>query len=260
MQTHVPTTPFGRRPAALGQVARRLKLGEDLARRGEPGANHPAAVDKWRLFRELTTAREAFGLSDRSLGLLQALLSFHPETALALPGEPEAALEDAGLVVFPSNRQLASRANGMAEKTIRRHIAALVESGLIIRRDSPNGKRYARRAADAGEGGDRFSEAYGFDLAPLVLRAGEIEAQAEEIRRIERRRAVLKETISLRRRDIAKLVAMALEEGLPGPWEEMRQRFLELAIPLRRVAGVGTLEDLAETHGALAADVRTQLS
>ncbi|MGL4242925.1 MAG: plasmid replication protein RepC, partial [Beijerinckiaceae bacterium] len=61
-------------------------------------------------------------------------------------------------------------------------------------------------------------------------------------------------------RDIAKLVAMALEEGLPGPWDEMRHRCLELAIPLRRVAGVGTLEDLAETHGALAADVRTLLA
>ncbi len=52
----------------------------------------------------------------------------------------------------------------------------LVEAGLIIRRDSPNGKRFARRN---GEGG--LGEAFGFSLAPLLVRAREIEAQAAQV-------------------------------------------------------------------------------
>jgi hypothetical protein len=39
--------------------------------------------------------------------------------------------------------------------------ASVVEAGLVIRRDSPNGKRYARR----GEGG-RIEQAFGFDTPP----------------------------------------------------------------------------------------------
>jgi DNA-binding transcriptional ArsR family regulator len=36
----------------------------------------------------------------------------------------------------------------MAPTTLRRHFATLVDAGLIIRNDGPNGKRYARK----GEG------------------------------------------------------------------------------------------------------------
>ena len=96
-------------------------------------------------------------------------MSFHQETALAAGGD---------LVVFPSNHELTIRAHGMAPTTLRRHLAALVEAGLIIRRDSPNGKRYARK----GQGG-AIEQAFGFDLAPLVARAAEFETLAEEVAR-----------------------------------------------------------------------------
>ena len=86
-----------------------------------------------------------------------------------------------GIVVFPSNRAAAVRAHGMAPATLRRHLAFLVDAGLIIRRDSPNGKRYARR----GQGGE-IEIAFGFDLSPLVARAEEIENLAEEVRAEER--------------------------------------------------------------------------
>ncbi len=46
----------------------------------------------------------------------------------------------------------------------------------MIRRDSPNGKRYARRGMD-GE----VSLAFGFELTPLVARAEEFEALAAEV-------------------------------------------------------------------------------
>ena len=126
--------------------------------------------------------------------MLNALLSFHPETVLT--GE--------GLIVFPSNKQLSLRAHGMAPATLRRHLAALVDCGLIIRRDSPNGKRYARKGR-AGE----IEKAFGFDLAPLVCRAEEFEAMAEEVRAQARALRLVREQITLCRRDIAKMIATA---------------------------------------------------
>jgi replication initiation protein RepC len=258
------TAPFGRRAVSLGHLVAARQFDEALAeRRSNSGGNHPTAVDKWRLFRTLTAVRERLGLSDRSLGLLQALLSFHPETALTLPapypddeldGDPGALPSpSADLVVFPSNRQLALRANGMAEKTIRRHLAALVDAGLILRRDSANGKRYARRAED---GADRFSEAFGFDLTPLVLRTGEFEALEEGLKREARRRAVLKERITVKRRDIAKLIALADEQGFPGDWMVLRQRFLGLVQPLRRILEMDALETVADALACLFLDVQ----
>ena len=62
-------------------------------------------------------------------------------------------------VVFPSNRQLSLRAHGMAPATLRRHLAVLVDAGLIVRRDSPNGKRYARK-----DGAGGLTKAFGFDI------------------------------------------------------------------------------------------------
>jgi replication initiation protein RepC len=87
-------------------------------------------------------------------------------------------------------------------------------------------------------------------LTPLVARAGEFEAIAEELRREARALRLIKERISLHRRDVAKLIACGLDEGLEGPWEAYRQRFMGLVTPLRRIkaaADFGTLEgQLAE--------------
>ena len=52
------------------------------------------------------------------------------------------------LVVFPSKDQLSIRAHGIASATLRRHLgdlAALVEAGLFVRKNTPKGKRFARR-------------------------------------------------------------------------------------------------------------------
>src|SRR5208283_770545 len=101
--------------------------------------------------------------------------------------------------------------HGMAPATLRRHLACLVDAGLIIRRDSPNGKRFARR----GQGG-AIEDAFGFDLMPLVARAEEIENLAEEVRAENRAMALLREKITLTRRDIAKMIATGIEEGVTG--------------------------------------------
>jgi replication initiation protein RepC len=268
METYVSTTPFGRRPVSLGQIAAQLQVRRAVDDAGKPGSNAPAAVNKWQLFRTLTQIRERLGVSDRSLSVLNALLSFHQETALTLPKAATRDPEDCeapdgegpssscDLVVFPSNKALGQRAHGMASTTLWRHLTALVAAGLISRRDSPNGKRYARKDAS---GRERFSDAFGFDLAPLVARAPEFGAIAEELRALEKQRRLLKERISLHRRDVGKLIACGLDEGLSGDWEGFRQRFLELMTPLRRLKAGQALEELASDLASLRMDVASVL-
>lgn len=232
MQPILPTTPFGRRPLSAGLLAT-----QTLA------ASTPddAVVHKWRILRALTLAKGRLGLSDRALNVLDALLTFHPETALT-PG--------AGLTVFPSNRELALRARGPALKTLQRALAQLMEAGLIIRRDSPNGKRYARR----GQGGE-IAHAFGFDLTPLIARAAEIEAVAAEVEAELRQIALLRERITLHRRDIAKTIAMAVEAGAPGDWHGFMTRHQALSGRLRRTEPMADLEPLAADLHSLHVEV-----
>lgn len=253
MQTH-PTTPFGRRSLSLAMVASQA-VAKDFA--SKPDASE-TIVHKWRLFRALTEAKGPLGVTDRALSVLHALLSFHQETALSLPaGDPKSREGDsggAGIIVFPSNKELSIRAHGMAPATLRRHLAMLVEAGLIIRRDSPNGKRFARR----GQGGE-IENAFGFDLTPLVARAAEIENLAEEVRAENRAVALLRERITLARRDVAKMMAMAMEEGLLGDWEGLHRRYMSLSGRYARNLLRSELGALAAELQGLASEIRKLL-
>lgn len=75
--------------------------------------------------------------------------------------------------VFASNATLTFRRNGISDRTIRRHAAVLQDLGLLIRRDSPNRKRFTRHNTHEGK-----SLRFGFDLSPLFERLHEIAAHA----------------------------------------------------------------------------------
>jgi replication initiation protein RepC len=233
------TTPFGRRSLTLAHVASQV-----VAKARPP----EKAVHKWNIFRAICTAKNALGVPERALAVLDALLSFHPETVLT--GE--------GLIVFPSNHQLSLRAHGMPMATLRRHLAALVDAGLIVRRDSPNGKRYARKGR-AGE----IEFAFGFDLAPLVVRAEEFEALAAEVAAEARALRLVRERITICRRDIAKMIATGIEEGVPtqagglGPadWAEIHQLYRGIMIRIPRIATRQALEPIADELSLLADEI-----
>lgn len=232
-----PTTPFGRRPLSLAMMA---------AQAAAKACPDDTTAHKWRVFRNITEAKDRLGLNDRALAVLSALLTFHPETALT-PGTD--------LVVFPSNRELSVRAHGPSPTTLRRALAQLVEGGLVIRRDSPNGKRYARR----GEGG-QVEQAFGFDLTPLIARASEFARLADGVRAAARERMLLREEISLHRRDIAKTVAAAIDESWPGPWPAFAERLRGIgAMPPRSAARDALFATACELR-ALRLDVDKYLS
>ena len=201
-----------------------------------PEASVPARpVNKWELLRELSKAQAAFGVSERDLTVLQGLLSFFPDDALG---------GNAEMVVFPSNKAICERLNGMPCSTMRRHLARLVEAGLLQRRDSPNGKRYVRK-----HGEDRV--AFGFDLSPLYCQSEEIARAAVAVREAEERVRRLREVVSLMRRDLAALAEFGdeIQPGL-GFWDQLRDKAALTARALRRKLSI---EDLAAYRADLEA-------
>ncbi|MER8491910.1 replication initiation protein RepC [Mesorhizobium australicum] len=232
METGIATTPFGRRPMSLAILA-----AQNDSREIPKGR----VLDKWQIYRNLCEGKSIVGIGDRALAVLNALLSFYPDSELS---------EENDLIVFPSNAQLSLRAHGMPDATLRRHLAALVDCGLIIRRDSPNGKRYARK----GRGGE-IEEAFGFSLAPLLARAYEFEAAAERVRADNKALRLMRERITLHRRDIHKLIEAALDEDVPGDWGGLWERFRRVVEAIPRRACIAELEPIVADLAVLRDEV-----
>lgn len=221
------TTPFGQRPVTAGLIKRAQQA---RAAQSQPTADMQVA-NKWEILRALTEAKTAFGLNAGALTVLNALLSFHRGDDLT--GE--------ALVVFPSNRTLASRAHGMPESTLRRHLSKLVGQGLIARHDSPNGKRYAVRQKGGG-----LARAFGFDLRPLLQRAAEIFAAADAAQDLADRIKRAREEAMLMKRDCWKLLDYVRAKGLSGPWETLEEALSAAQARLRRVLSLEQVRGLCD--------------
>ncbi|HBF32087.1 plasmid replication protein RepC [Rhizobium sp.] len=231
------TTPFGGGRLTGRVLARQANVVErqERLRRGE-GGNVSGRVDKWQLLRALTEARQEYGLGDRTICLLEALISFTNERGLD-GSQP--------IIVFPSNRELSFRARGMAPATLRRHLANLVEAGMIFRRDSANGKRFCRRD-DAGQ----VEDAFGFDLAPFVLRAEEIYSAAETARAEAKLVRSLRGEMTVLLRDVSRIITLAIEEGRAGDWHVYLARYQVVS---RDTSRRGSSDQMAQSADALRA-------
>lgn len=236
MQNGSVTTPFGRRPMTLALVRRQVATAE---------ATKVRPVDKWKVFRDACEARSLLGVQDRALAVLDALLTFHPVPELS---------QDRAMVVFPSNAQLSVRAHGITGTTLRRHLGALVEAGLIIRRDSPNGKRYARK----DRAGD-IESAYGFDLSPLHARAEELAMLAQQVADERARFRRKKEELTICRRDVRKLISAAMEEGADGDWASIEDMYVAVCSSIPRSPTVEQLDDIADELGLLRDEILNRL-
>lgn len=225
---HISATPFGSRPVSAGLV-RAIQLAETPAPLPQ--------VNKWEVLRLLCTAREAFGLSDRDLSVLNALVSFHRGNMLC---------DDEPLVVFPSNRTLSGRAHGMAESTLRRHLSALVDAGVILRRDSPNGKRYAHKNR-SGE----VMRAFGFDLRPLMTRIDEIAEKAQDAEDRAMQIKSLRTEITVLKRDALKFVQYGQEQNLAGEWDDLLAALMDVHKVMRRKLSFEQLEIVAKKAGEI---------
>ncbi|MFW2543765.1 plasmid replication protein RepC [Primorskyibacter sp. 2E107] len=196
-----------------------LGIGQPVTACLQDGNQSGGTADKWELLRVLARAAEGMGLNHRTLSVLRALLSFFPDRAL--PDRPGAA------VVFPSNASLSERLNGMPESTLRRHLAKLVQAGIVSRQDSPNRKRYARK----------FGLCYGFDLSPLARGACALQSAAEAAETARQRCLALRDRLALIR------VRLIEESGL----NESDARLERARLMLRRKADESLLTKMIET-------------
>jgi replication initiation protein RepC len=222
-----------------------MTLGMLVSQAVAQAAPDSARVEKWKTFYAIRDAKDLLGATDRSLAILNALLSFHQGNELEAEGD---------LIVWPSNEKLTERTNGMPATTLRRHIAVLVDCGLIIRRDSPNGKRFARK----GRGGE-IEQAYGFDLSPIVARADEFVELAEAVKAEKRAFQVARERLTLIRRDIVKLIETGIEESVPGNWGRVQQAYQAIVSRIPRTAPRQLLDDVYIDLHALCAEIREVL-
>lgn len=236
MQTGSVTTPFGPRPVTLALVRRQDTLAD---------IKHGKTADKWKVFRDTCAAMGHLGIHSNSLAVLDALLSFYPDSELR---------QDASLIVFPSNVQLALRAHGMAGATLRRHIAVLVDAGLIVRRDSANGKRFARKD-HAGE----IERAFGFDLSPLLARSEELAIMAQQVMAERAALRSARENLTICRRDVRKMITAAIEEGADGDWHGIEDLFVALVAKIPRIPTLSGVTDILDEMRLLREEILNRL-
>ena len=106
------------------------------------------------------------GLRPSSVVVLDALLSCLP--CQSPDGRETPIAPTILLTVYASNETLCFRSKGITDRQLRRHLEVLERQGLILRRDSANGKRFPVFSNGKAIG------AFGIDLTPLLVRSEEI--------------------------------------------------------------------------------------
>lgn len=169
-------------------------------------ATSKTEADVWVIFRALRDSHTQFGLRPNHMQTLQAMLSF------LKPGQGE--------TVFASNFEICRRVGGIDERTLRRHIDRFLELGFMTRHDSPNRKRYRVRSSD----GQCIS--YGLSLSPLIERANELMAMAQEVENRRRDCIFVRKQILTR---LAQIEEFWPESSFPSEVRKTLRRKLSLA-------------------------------
>lgn len=122
----------------------------------------------------VNTCSRDLGLRQGSVVVLDALLSCLP--CQGQDGREAPVTPATLLTVYASNDTLCFRAKGLTDRQLRRQLETLEKAGLLIRRDSANGKRFP-----VMKGGKPVG-AFGLDLSPLFARTDELLALAQRRR------------------------------------------------------------------------------
>lgn len=121
-----------------------------------PLVKQPLTDEKTALFEAGRLCARALNLSPNCRYVLEQLIGFYG-------GE----LVEGRMLVWPSNEILVER-TGIPERSVRYALRQLIDLGVIVSKDSPNGKRFAQRSPQG-----QIIRAFGFDLGPILHRAGE---------------------------------------------------------------------------------------
>ena len=134
-------------------------------------------------------------------------------------------------IVWPS-AAMQQQELGLGPSQVKNLNRQLVELGLVVMKDSPNGKRYGRRDPQG-----RIVEAYGFDLSPLASRHAEFRAEAEAGREERARIQALRRRATIARNGIRQLLETAGEQGIADKeWTRLQDA---ASTASRGIAGIG---------------------
>ncbi|MCY4288540.1 MAG: plasmid replication protein RepC [Aestuariivita sp.] len=200
MTGSVHTQPQRRRDG-WRQAPANLLLTEELARDGaarDVSRNRAAAAVK--------AVAAAIGLKLGSIVLLDAMLSL---------SEPQDWGANCRPLVWPGNIALMEK-TGLSLSALRRHIKVLEKTGLIICRDSANGRRFGHRDKKGV-----IVEAYGFDLSPLKARVEDFEALGQQLKQERVACQQLRNKITSTRRTARALIQHACDGVIEGIWAEL---------------------------------------
>jgi replication initiation protein RepC len=133
-------------------------------------------------------------------------------------------------IVWPS-ASLQQEALGLSPTRAKALNRALIETGLITMKDSPNGKRYGVR-----DRAGRITEAYGFDLSPIAARHAEFVRLAEEAQAERAAMGRLRRRATIARKGITQILETAGEYGAQGEdWASLARETRLLANALKRM-------------------------
>lgn len=150
---------------------------------------------KWDQLRAVEEAREPLGLKGTSISIIRAMMSFMSSDEIC-----ERAPQNH--IVYASNATIAERSH-VSIQTVERHIAKLVELGLVVRVTAANGKRWLRRYSDGS-----ISTVSGLSLLPIKERHNELQNLAARYRSLQSALKAIRDECTLA---IAKLSHMNSE-------------------------------------------------
>jgi replication initiation protein RepC len=208
-----------------------------------------ACPNPYELLGHVRVLRKDLSLTSNDVTVLTALISFLQRDQSPNSGGTKRQLT----VVFPSNASLSERANGIDERTLRRCLGRLEAAGLIQRKSSANGKRFALRY------GGIIRDAFGIDLAPLIQSHDALSARASKVtEERERLRSLKAEALALRASllddehlDEARLSALGTIRNLLRRATLTADTVLQIIAGLREL-GANAAQSYGECHGSSA--------
>lgn len=196
---------------------------------------------KGSLLAAFKQAAPALGLSQNALLLLDQLMAFSKELDWEEERRP---------VVWPSNDFLQD-VLGKSLRTVQYARRELEDQGIVVMRDSPQGRRFGYRGPDG-----HIKVAYGFDLSPLALRHEEFLSLAADIKAVRAERQALKRRRTIALKSTKQLIATALEIGLEAvEWSVLAERCDRLAKGSARERKLAVLTPLVDRLEHMRADV-----
>ncbi len=173
-----------------------------LLERAGAFAGLPDGVSRYDLLHQLKRAAPQLGFPTRLVSLMEYLVQVTSECDWQGYEAP---------VAWPSNYQLMARF-GISRTAVKDWVRLAQRAGLVLMRDSENGKRYGQRDKKTG----LLLSAYGFDLSPMASRYEEFVALGDALELQHRQRRQLRRSVTADRREVRRLAADAIETGLGG--------------------------------------------